>query len=90
MAPVRKIPMRQCLGCREMRPKGELVRIVHSPDGSVMIDGKGKAQGRGAYLCRSSDCLHRAVRAKAFDRAFGVHLPDEVLEALAQEMEAAK
>ena len=71
MPPVpKKIPMRQCVGCREHRPKRELVRIVRSPEGVVSLDFSGKANGRGAYLCRRPECLRKAVRARALERAF--------------------
>ena len=82
----KKIPMRQCLGCREMKPKRELIRVVKAPDGSVSLDFKGKAQGRGAYLCRDPECLKKAVRSKAIERAFSVSIPDEVYSALCKEM----
>ena len=82
MAVEKKIPMRQCLGCREMKPKKELVRVVRSPEGSVLIDLKGKAPGRGAYICRNAECLKRAVRSKGFDHAFSVKLSEDVLETL--------
>lgn len=83
----KKLPMRQCLGCREMKPKRELMRVVRSPEGVVSLDTKGKASGRGAYVCLSPDCLKRAIRSKAMDRAFAVQVPQEVYEALLKEME---
>lgn len=83
----KKLPMRQCLGCREMKPKRELMRVVRSPEGVVSLDTKGKASGRGAYVCLNPDCLKRAIRSKAMDRAFGVQVPQEVYEALLKEME---
>ena len=84
----KKIPMRQCLGCREMKPKRELVRVVRSPEGVVSLDFKGKAPGRGAYICPNADCLKKAVRAKALERAFSAQIPPEVYEKLNEEMEA--
>lgn len=84
----KKIPMRQCLGCREMKPKRELIRAVRSPEGSISLDFKGKAPGRGAYICPDPKCLKRAIKAKAFERAFSAQIPDEVYQALEQEMEA--
>lgn len=83
----RKTPMRQCLGCREMKPKSELVRVVRSPEGTVSVDLKGKLPGRGAYVCRNASCLNKAVKTRALDRAFGVKLPEETLAALAGQME---
>lgn len=84
----KKIPMRQCLGCREMKPKKELIRVVRSPEGNISLDFKGKASGRGAYVCPNSQCLKKAIKAKALERAFSTQIPPEIYEALEQEMEA--
>ena len=86
----KKIPMRQCLGCREMKPKKELIRVVHSPDGEVRLDFKGKANGRGAYLCPNPECLKKAVKARALERAFSAAIPEEVYARLREEMEAGE
>lgn len=85
----KKIPMRQCLGCREMKQKRELIRVVRSPEGEISLDFRGKAPGRGAYLCHDADCLRKAIKAKALERAFSTQIPPEVYERLTQEMEAA-
>ena len=82
----KKIPMRQCLGCREMKPKKELIRVVRSPQGEVSLDFKGKLPGRGAYVCPDPACLARARKAKALERAFAAPLPPQVWEALEQQM----
>ena len=84
----KRIPLRQCLGCREMKPKAELVRVVRSPEGAVSLDLRGKAPGRGAYVCRSADCLKKALRSKAVSRSLGVEIPPELYDALAAQMEA--
>ena len=84
----KKIPMRQCLGCREMKPKKELIRIVRSPEGVVSIDFKGKSSGRGAYICPDETCLKKAVKSKALERALSVEIPADVYERLSEEMEA--
>ena len=84
----KKIPMRQCLGCREMRPKKELVRVVRSPEGAISLDFRGKAPGRGAYVCRDAGCLKKAIKAHALERAFSAQIPPEIYERLEQEMEA--
>ena len=76
----KKIPMRQCLGCREMR---ELLRVVRSPEGEVAFDARGKLPGRGAYVCPNPDCFKKAVKTRALDRALEVKIPDEVMERLA-------
>lgn len=84
----KKIPMRQCLGCREMKPKRELIRAVRSPEGEISLDFKGKLHGRGAYLCPDPECLKKAVKAKALERAFSSQIPDEIYEQLQKQMEA--
>ena len=85
----KKIPMRQCLGCREMKPKGELIRVVRAPDGAeITLDFKGKAPGRGAYVCPDAACLKKARKSRALERAFSAAIPDEVYEALERRMEA--
>ena len=83
----KKIPMRQCLGCREMKPKRELIRVVRSPEGEIGLDFKGKAAGRGAYICPSVDCLKKAVKARALEKAFSVQIPQEIYTKLQQQME---
>ena len=87
MAPVqKKIPVRQCVGCREHRPKRELVRVVRSPEGTVSLDYSGKANGRGAYLCRRPECLQKAVKTRALERAFEAQIPDEIVLRLEKEL----
>ena len=83
----RKIPMRQCVGCREMKPKKELIRVVKSPEGAISLDFRGKAPGRGAYLCPDAVCLKRAIKAKALERAFEQAIPQEIYDSLLQKME---
>lgn len=82
----KKIPMRQCLGCREMKPKKELIRVVRSPEGKISLDFKGKANGRGAYLCPDEACLKKAVKARAIERAFSAQIPQEVYNELESQM----
>ncbi len=84
----KKIPLRQCLGCREMKPKKELLRVVRSPEGTVCLDLRGKASGRGAYVCPNAECLKRAIKTKALSRAFETEIPQEVYDSLLAEMEA--
>ena len=84
----KKIPQRQCLGCREMKPKPELLRVVRSPEGEVSLDPKGKKPGRGAYVCPNADCLRRAIKSRALSRALETEIPDEVMEGLAAALEA--
>lgn len=84
----KKIPMRQCLGCREMKPKRELIRAVRSPEGVISLDFKGKAPGRGAYICPDAQCLKKAIKSKALERAFSSQIPEEVYKGMEEEMEA--
>ena len=83
----KKIPMRQCLGCREMKPKKDLIRVVRSPDGEISLDFKGKASGRGAYVCPDPRCLKKAIKARALERAFSAQIPPEIYERLESQME---
>lgn len=83
----KKIPMRQCLGCREMKPKKELIRVVRSPEGEISLDFKGKASGRGAYVCPDPRCLRKAIKARALERAFSAQIPQEIYERLESQME---
>jgi len=84
----KKIPMRQCLGCRENRPKKEMIRVVRSPEGEISLDFRGKANGRGAYICPDPACLKKAIRAKALERAFDTAIPEEIYRQLTAQMEA--
>ena len=84
----KKIPLRQCLGCREMKPKRELIRVVRSPEGQVSLDFKGKANGRGAYVCPNMACLKKAMKSKAIERAFEITIPAEIYAQLTEQMEA--
>ena len=78
----RKIPMRMCVGCREMKPKRELLRVVRSPEGEISFDLTGRKPGRGAYVCRSAACLNLAIRKKQLERAFSAAVSDEVRDSL--------
>ncbi len=81
----RKLPMRMCVGCREMKPKRELIRVVRAPDGTVSLDESGRKPGRGAYVCRCGDCLKRAIKQRQLERQLEVSLGEE-LAARLQEM----
>ncbi len=80
----KKVPMRMCVGCREMKPKRELIRVVRAPDGTLSLDLVGKKPGRGAYVCRSEECLKRAIKQKQLERQLEVQLTDEVAAQLQQ------
>ena len=83
----KKIPQRQCMGCRERKAKRELIRVVRSPEGNVSLDFGGKMNGRGAYLCPDPACLKKAIRSKALERSLEVAIPEEVYARLEKEME---
>ena len=86
----KKIPMRQCLGCREAKPTKELIRVVRSPEGEISLDFKGKASGRGAYICHDPQCLKKAIRSKALERAFSTQIPPEIYDKLNEQMEGGQ
>ena len=83
----KKIPQRQCMGCRERRAKKELIRVVRSPEGTVSLDFHGKKNGRGAYICPQMECLKKALRSKALERSLEVPIPEEIYAQLEREME---
>lgn len=82
----KKIPMRKCTGCGEMKPKKELVRVVKSSEGDISLDLTGKKNGRGAYVCKDAACLKKAQKAKRIERAFDCAIPDEIFEKMEQEL----
>ncbi len=82
----RKLPLRKCLGCGEVKDKRELVRVVRSPEGEISLDLTGKKAGRGAYICADASCLNKARKAKRIDRAFECSVPEEVYEAMEREL----
>ena len=83
----KKIPQRQCMGCRERKAKREMIRVVRGTDGNVSLDFGGKMNGRGAYICPNPDCLKKAQRSKALERSLEVEFPAEVYERLTKEIE---
>jgi predicted RNA-binding protein YlxR (DUF448 family) len=84
---VKKIPQRMCVGCQEMRPKKELIRVVRTPDDRIEIDPTGKMSGRGAYICPQLECLQNAIKGKRLDKALQRTITEEVLEVLKQKLE---
>ncbi|MBO5953626.1 MAG: YlxR family protein [Oscillospiraceae bacterium] len=83
----RKIPQRQCMGCRERKAKRDMIRVVRGTDGTVSLDFGGKANGRGAYICPDPECLKKAQKSRALERSLEVPIPDTVYSRLAAEME---
>ena len=83
----KKIPMRQCIGCREHKPKRDLIRVVRAPEGEVSLDFRGKSPGRGAYICPNIECLTKARKSRALERSLECQIPDEIYDKLRSEME---
>ena len=83
---MKKIPVRQCVGCREMVPKKELLRVIRTPEENVVLDSTGKQNGRGAYLCKSLECFQKARKSKGLERSLKVAIPEEVYDKLEKEM----
>ena len=86
--PAKKEPLRQCIGCMEMKSKKQLVRIVKNKLGEVSLDTTGKAQGRGAYICPDPECLKKARKTRALERCLEVEIPEAVYDRMEKEMEA--
>ena len=83
----KKIPQRQCMGCRERADKRDLIRVVRTPEGQVQLDFSGKLGGRGAYICPKAECLKKAQKTKALERSLEVPIPEEVYGRLSREIE---
>lgn len=88
MGQVRKVPMRKCIGCQEMKNKKEMMRILKTTDDEIVLDTTGKKNGRGAYICFSRECFGKAVKSKALERSLKMSIPQEVYESLKKEIDA--
>ena len=86
MATTRRIPLRRCNGCGEMKPKKELIRVIHTPEDTIELDLTGKKNGRGAYVCKSEECLRLAMRSRALERSLSVTIPEDIYERLRKEI----
>ena len=84
---VKKIPLRQCIGCGEMKSKKEMIRVVKTAEDQILLDATGRKNGRGAYLCPSMECFKKAVKGRGLERSFKMAIPREVYETLEKEME---
>lgn len=84
---VKKIPLRQCIGCGEMKDKREMLRVLRTAEGEIVLDATGKKNGRGAYLCPSMECYRKAKKSRGLDRSFKMTVPAEVYDRLEKEME---
>ena len=87
MSQTRKIPMRKCIGCQEMKSKKELIRVIKTPEDQIEIDLTGRKNGRGAYICNSKECLAKAIKNKGLERSFKMPIPKEISDRLVEEME---
>ena len=74
---MKKIPQRQCIGCGEMKSKKEMIRVIKTPEGEIMMDATGKKNGRGAYICPSRECLKKAIKSKGLERSFKMSIPSD-------------
>lgn len=83
---INKIPLRQCIGCGEMKSKKEMIRVLKTPEGEITLDATGKKNGRGAYVCPCAECLRKAIKSKGLERSFKIAIPKEVYEVLEGEM----
>lgn len=83
----KKIPMRRCVGCGEVKSKKELIRVIRTPEGEICLDLTGRANGRGAYLCNNPDCLKKAQKRRSLGRSLGCEIPQEIYEELLAQME---
>lgn len=86
MAVTKKIPQRQCIGCGQMKDKKSLLRVIKTPEDTIILDSTGKKNGRGAYICTSSDCLNKAIKSKGLERSLKCSIPAEVYEELKKEL----
>ena len=84
---VKKVPQRKCIACQDRDSKKELIRIVKNKEGKIFLDPTWRANGRGAYVCKSSECLKKAIKSKALNKAFKIDVPDEVYDNLLMELE---
>lgn len=84
---IKKVPLRQCIGCGEMKTKKEMIRVLKTPEGEITLDATGRKNGRGAYVCPTMECLKKAIKSKGIERSFKMAIPREVYEALEKEME---
>lgn len=90
MAGVKKIPMRKCVGCGEMKSKKEMLRVIKTPEDIIELDSTGRKNGRGAYICFSKECLIKAVKNRGLERSLKISVPKEVMEKLSEEFDAVE
>jgi predicted RNA-binding protein YlxR (DUF448 family) len=83
----KKVPLRQCTGCGEMKSKKEMIRVIKTPEDEIVLDTTGKKNGRGAYICACLDCLNKAIKNRGLERSLKVNIPTEVYEELKKELD---
>ena len=84
---MRKVPMRQCVGCHNMVSKREMIRVIKTSDGEILLDATGKKNGRGAYICNSKECLEKAIKSKSLERSLKAKSPSEIYDSLKEELD---
>lgn len=82
----KQIPLRQCVGCRDMKPKTELVRVIKTPEDDICLDKTGRKNGRGAYICLNPDCLNQAKKTRALERSLKTEIPEAIYQMISEEM----
>ncbi len=82
----KKVPLRQCTGCREMKPKKELIRVIRTPEENVELDVTGRKNGRGAYICFCAECLRKARKSRGLERSLKIHIPEDIYDHLEEEL----
>ena len=82
----KKVPLRQCIGCRTSKPKNELIRVIKTPENDICLDKTGRLNGRGAYICLSKECFNKAVKSKGLERALKCEIPKEIYDSLSKEL----
>ena len=87
MGHIKKVPLRKCIGCNEMKNKKEMMRVLKTPEGEITLDVTGRKNGRGAYVCFSKECLHKAIKNKGLERSLKMQIPQEVYENLERELD---
>ena len=84
---MKKVPLRQCIGCQEMKSKKEMIRVIKTAEDEIILDTTGRKNGRGAYICPESECLQKAIKCKGYESSFKMPIPKDVYEMLTKEME---
>ncbi|MCI5951090.1 MAG: YlxR family protein [Anaerostipes sp.] len=84
---MKKVPMRQCVGCHNMVSKREMIRVIKTSDGQIMLDATGKKNGRGAYICNSRECLEKAIKSRSLERSLKAAIPSEIYDSLKEELD---